>query len=125
MILYNNNISKWQPQNAYRAKGYDNRYGTMIVNPQDDYSKWKFSTVLEEFAKYKGIQKSKLKKVLGDAYEEELLQYVIKNAERVIRLAALDEDSIGSKAIEIKKSLKRILLIFIIWNVLGQMIIML
>ena len=75
----------------------------MIVNPQDDYSKWKFSTVLEEFAKYKGIQKSKLKKVLGDAYEEELLQYVIKNAERVIRLAALDEDSIGSKAIEIKK----------------------
>lgn len=103
MILYNNNISKWQPQNAYRAKGYDNRYGTMIVNPQDDYSKWKFSTVLEEFAKYKGIQKSKLKKVLGDAYEEELLQYVIKNAERVIRLAALDEDSIGSKAIEIKK----------------------
>ena len=103
VILYNNNISKWQPQNAYRAKGYDNRYGTMIVNPQDDYSKWKFSTVLEEFAKYKGIQKSKLKKVLGDAYEEELLQYVIKNAERVIRLAALDEDSIGSKAIEIKK----------------------
>ena len=75
----------------------------MIVNPQDDYSKWKFSTVLEEFAKYKGIQKSKLKKVLGDAYEEELLQYVIKNAESVIRLAALDEDSIGSKAIEIKK----------------------
>ena len=103
VILYNNNISKWQPQNAYRAKGYDNRYGTMIVNPQDDYSKWKFSTVLEEFAKYKGIQKSKLKKVLGDAYEEELLQYVIKNAERIIRLAALDEDSIGSKAIEIKK----------------------
>lgn len=85
VILYSNNVSKWQPQNAYRAKGYDNRYGTMIVNPQDDYSKWKFSTVLEEFAKYKGVQKSKLKKVLGDAYEEELLQYVIKNAEGVIR----------------------------------------
>lgn len=45
------------PKNAYRAKGYDNRYGTMIVNPHDDYSKWRFSTVLEEFAKYKGIQK--------------------------------------------------------------------
>ena len=103
VILYSNNVSKWQPQNAYRAKGYDNRYGAMIVNPQDDYSKWRFSTVLEEFAKYKGIQKSKLKKTLGNAYEEELLQYVIKKAEGVIRLAALDEYSIGSKAIEIKK----------------------
>ena len=103
VILYNNNISKWQPQNAYRAKGYDNRYGTMIVNPQDDYSKWEFSTVLEEFAKYKGIQKRKLREVLGDAYEEELLQYVIKNAEGIIQLATLDENSIGSKAVEIKK----------------------
>ena len=103
VILYSNNVSKWQPQNAYRAKGYDNRYGTMIVNPQDDYSKWKFSTVLEEFAKYKGIQKSKLKKVLGVAYEEELLQYVVKHADGIIQLASLDENSIGNKAIEIKK----------------------
>lgn len=103
VILYNNGVSKWIPQNAYRAKGYDNRYGTMIINPKDNYSKWQFSTVLEEFAKYKGIQKSKLKKSLGDAYEEELLQFVIKNAEGVIRLAALDESSIGSKALEIKK----------------------
>ena len=44
-----------------------------------------------------------MKKTLGNAYEEELLQYVIKKAEGVIRLAALDEYSIGSKAIEIKK----------------------
>lgn len=107
VILYNNNISKWMPQNAYRARGYDNRYGTMIVNPQEDYTKWKFSTVLEEFAKYKGIQKSKLRKALGDAYEEELLQYVIKNAEKIIRLAALDENSIGSKIIEIKRESKK------------------
>ena len=103
VILYNNNISKWLPQNAYRAKGYDNRYGTMIVNPHEDYSKWKFSTVLEEFAKFKGIQKSKLKKTLGDTYEEELLQYVVKNAEGIIQLATLDDDSIGNKAVEIKK----------------------
>lgn len=103
VILYNNNISKWLPQNAYRAKGYDNRYGTIIVNPHEDYSKWKFSTVLEEFAKFKGIQKSKLKKTLGDTYEEELLQYVIKNAEGIIQLATLDDDSIGNKAVEIKK----------------------
>lgn len=103
VILYNNGVSKWIPQNAYRAKGYDNRYGTMIINPKDNYSKWQFSTVLEEFAKYKGIQKSKLKKSLGDAYEEELLQFVIKNADGIIQLATLDENSIGSKAVEIKK----------------------
>lgn len=103
VILYNNGVSKWMPQNAYRAKGYDSRYGTIIINPKDKYSKWKFSTVLEEFAKYKGMQKSKLKKSLGEAYEEELLQYVVKNADGIIQLATLDENSIGSKAVEIKK----------------------
>ena len=51
----------------------------------------------------RGIQKSKLKKTLGDAYEEELLQYVVKHADGIIQLASLDENSIGSKAIEIKK----------------------
>ena len=85
--VFDPSIAAQRSIDLYRSKGYDIRYGTMIVNPHDDYSIWRFSTVLEEFAKYKGIQKSKLKKTLGDAYEEELLQYVVKHADGIIQLA--------------------------------------
>ena len=45
----------------------------MITNIDAPMDKWNFSTVLEEFAKNKGVQKSKLKSTLGETYEDELL----------------------------------------------------
>ena len=50
---------------------------------------------------------------------------MIKKAEGVIRLAALDEYSIGSKAIEIKKESQKNPSRIYHWNVLEQMITML
>lgn len=102
VLFYNNGKAKWEPKNAYREKGYDSRYGSMIINPDDHYEKWQFSTVLDEFAKFKGVAKSKLKKELGDKYTDELLDFVVKNAGSIIQLATLDENSVGSKAVEIK-----------------------
>lgn len=102
VIFYNNGMTKWEPKNAYREKGYDSRYGTFIVNPDDNFEKWQFSTVLDEFANFKGIAKSKLKKELGDKYPDELLDFVVKNAGSIIQLATLDENSVGSKAVEMK-----------------------
>lgn len=103
VIIYSNGVNKWKPENAYRERDYDNRYGKIILNPQDNYEKWQFGTVLEEFAKSKGIIKSKLRKELGDKYNDELLRFVIEHREQVIRLAALDENSVGSQAVEFKK----------------------
>ena len=102
VVFYNNGKTKWEPKNAYREKGYDNRYGSFIINPEDNYEKWQFSTVLDEFAKSKGIAKSKLKKELGDRYTDELLNFVIKNANSVVQFATLDENSVGSTAVEMK-----------------------
>ena len=83
VVLYSNGQGKWQPQDAYREKGYDNRYNRMIPNIDEEMSKWKFSTVLEEFAKSKNVVKSKLKETLGDEYENELLKFVIDNANAI------------------------------------------
>ena len=103
VIVYSNGVNKWKPENAYRERDYDNRYGQMIINPQDHYEKWQFGTVLDEFAKENDVPKSQLKKKLGDSLSEELLKFVIKNKDRVIRLAALDENSVGSQVLELKK----------------------
>ena len=102
VLLYNNGKAKWEPQNAYREKGYDNRYGSFIVNPEEHFERWQFSTVLDEFAKFKGIVKSRLKRELGDKYQDELLDFVIKNAGSIVQFATLDENSVGSTAVEMK-----------------------
>lgn len=105
ILIYANGNNKWKPENAYRerAKGYDDRYGSIILNPEANYEQWQFGTVLDEFARAKGIAKNRLRRELGDNYEEVLLKFAIDNKDRVIRLAALDEDSISAGALELKK----------------------
>lgn len=107
VVMYSNGQGKWQPQDAYREKGYDDRYNRMIPNINEDMSKWTFSTVLEEFAKSKGVVKSKLKKTLGDTYEDELLKFVINNAGAIFQSASLDLESIGNEAVELYKKSKK------------------
>lgn len=103
VVMYSNGNGKWNPQDAFREKGYDNRYTMMITNIEEPMNKWQFSTVLEEFAKFKNIKKSKLKKTLGDSYEDELLQFAIDNASAIVQLGSLDLDSVGNDVVELQK----------------------
>lgn len=103
LLVYSAPFGKWTPYRALRRKGYDTRYGTVITNIDDGFDKWKFSTVLDEFSKENGIKKSKLRKELGEEYDNELVKWVIKNSEKIIRLASLDESSVGNEVVEIKK----------------------
>lgn len=103
VVMYSNGVGKWDPQDAYREKGYDDRYTMMITNIDEPMNKWQFSTVLEEFSKYKNIPKTKLKKVLGDSYEDEVLEFAVKNANSIFQLASLDLDSVGNDVAELQK----------------------
>lgn len=107
VVMYSNGQGKWQPQDAFREKGYDDRYGKMILNINAKPEKWEYSTVLDEFAKEKGVAKTQLRKQLGDAYNDELLKFVIDNSERVIRLAALDTDSVSQEVVKLSKESKK------------------
>lgn len=107
VVMYSNGQGKWQPQDAFREKGYDERYGKMILNINAKPEKWEYSTVLDEFAKEKGVAKTQLRKQLGDAYNDELLKFVIDNSERVIRLAALDTDSVSQEVVKLSKESKK------------------
>lgn len=107
VLTYSADSKKWKPEKAYREKEYDTRYGTLIKNIEEHFDKWEFESVLDAFAREKLIQKSKLKKELGDNYDSELLEFVINNAKRVIRPASLDENSISADAVELKKLSKQ------------------
>lgn len=103
VVLYSRDTTQWKPNRVYSAKGYDDRYGNIILNFDEDYSKWQFGTVLDEFSKEVGIKKSKLKKELGGDYEHLLEKYALDNAYRIIQFATLDENSISAEAREKKK----------------------
>lgn len=106
VVMYSNGIGKWNPQDAYRQTNFDfkkTRYKSFIINREKNYKEWELTTVLDAFSKYKGIDKRKLKRVLGDSYNDELYKFMIDNADSICRLAALDEDSVGSEVLELKE----------------------
>lgn len=103
VLVYSAPNGGWRPERALRQKGYDDRYNQVILNPDDGPDNWRFDTVLEQFAVSEGLPKSKLKKVLKDEYDTRLYKWVIANADRVVQLASLDENSVGNDAVEAKR----------------------
>lgn len=102
VIIYSKNKSKWNPNKVFREKERDNRYNKFIINKEENYEEWKYSTILEAFSDFKSIKKSQLKKVLGNEYEIELENFIYDNSEKIIRFAALDDKAISKGLKEVK-----------------------
>jgi len=103
VLLYSKRTKEWNPKRAFREKEYDTRYNLFIQNFEKGYTEWSFCSVLDAFSKELKIEKSRLRKTLGESYNEKLRDFVINNAERIAQPATLDENSVSQKAIEIKK----------------------
>lgn len=102
LVIYSVSSANWKHNKIFREKERDTRYNQFIVNREKDYSQWKFKTILEAFSDFKGIQKSKLKKELGEQYESELEKFIYSNSSSIFRFAALDDDSISDEAVKMK-----------------------
>ena len=102
LIVYSKNRFKWKPNKIFRKKDRDERYNNFILNIDEDYEKWKFSPVLEVFAKSLNIAKKDLKKSLKEKYQETLDNFYLKNSKKIIRFASLDDRSVSDAVVEIK-----------------------
>ena len=103
ILVYTKDASKWNPNRLSRRKDRDDRYGTFIENYEEDFSKWRFTPLLQAFSSEVGIKSTALKKHFGSDFEEKLLEFIYRNSERVVRFASLDEKSISKQALEQKK----------------------
>ncbi|MFR9524542.1 MAG: site-specific DNA-methyltransferase [Rikenellaceae bacterium] len=113
VVIYSKSADCWKPNRVYRSKLRDDRYNSFIVNYDEGYENWKFSSLLDAFANSLQIDKKNLKKAFGNRLEEEITKFVIANCEKVIRFASLDEKSISAAACELKqKSLNNLESIF-------------
>jgi len=107
VVIYSKDVNYWSPNRVYMENidGWDKRYNQFIKHYDKGIESWSFTTVLEEFDLEKNIKKSRLKKELGEDYEELLNDFVYKYSDRIIQLATLDENSISYRAVEIKTNL--------------------
>lgn len=101
ILIYAKNKSLWTPNRVFTARAErDKRYGQFIENYDEPFSRWRFVTLASAFATNLGMPERGLKKTLGDLYEEQLSEFVMKNAERVVRLARPDYNAVSSEARE-------------------------
>ena len=99
ILIYAKDKSLWKPNRVYSARGSrDKRYGRFIVNRDEHYTRWRFTTLSDAFSAHIGIPQRELKKRLGDDLEPQLDSFVVENAESVIRPARPDYNSVSSAA---------------------------
>ena len=101
ILIYAKNKSSWTPNRVFTARAErDKRYGQFIENFSEPFPKWCFTTLTKAFAQSLGIPEKGIKKSLGDEYAELLSDFVMKNAQQVIRLARPDYNAVSSEARE-------------------------
>lgn len=101
ILIYAKNKSSWTPNRVFTARSErDKRYGQFIENYEEPFSRWRFIKLSSAFAMSLGMPERGLKKTLGNLYEEQLSEFVMNNAERVVRLARPDYNAVSSEARE-------------------------
>nr|ART40245.1 K384 [uncultured bacterium] len=99
VLIYAKNKTAWTPKRVFTARAErDKRYGQFIENVDEPYRRWRFTTLTKAFARYLDIPERGIKKTLGDGFEEQLSEFVMKNASRVVRLARPDYKAVSSEA---------------------------
>ena len=96
IISYSKSKDKWNPNKQYTSKPRDLRYNQFIVNFDAPYAAWQTIPLSQAFAKSVKIATKVVKKQLGDQYESMIYEFVIQNAERVIRTARPDYEKVGN-----------------------------
>ncbi|WP_267248702.1 site-specific DNA-methyltransferase [Yersinia sp. Marseille-Q5920] len=101
LIVYAKSKQHWKPNRLFTARERDSRYSQYIVNIDEHYSTWKYKPLGSVFAESLKMKPSEAKKTLGDNYEGKLNDFVLINAERVIRTARPDYNSVGQNVRDI------------------------
>jgi len=100
VLIYAKDKNRWLPNRVFTARERDRRYNGFISNRTDDYRRWKITTLIGAFASSVGIAERGLRKGLPDL-DERLDEFVLKNAESVIRLARPDYNAVSAAAREL------------------------
>ena len=97
LLIYAKDKKKWNPNRVFTARDRDKRYSQFIKNMDGDYSNWKFQPLTSAFAEANDIPLKEARKLIKDE-PHQIDDFVLKNAEQVVRLARPDYNSVSEDA---------------------------
>jgi adenine-specific DNA-methyltransferase len=95
LVIYAKSKNNWIPNRLYTARERDSRYSQYIENFDLSHETWRLIPLNTAFANHLGIAPKDIKKKLGENYETQINEFVIKNADRVVQPARPDYKSVG------------------------------
>lgn len=89
ILAYANDSTVFSLNKIYVERGYDKAYKYIIKDKSKPEEEWEWELVSEYFAKEKGFTSKREAINQNDSFEEELFDFIIENAERIFRTAAV------------------------------------
>ena len=97
VIYARDKANGWKPNRVFTKRGRDVRYASFIENSEADYPNWRLIPLSQAFAQTSGETPREQKRRLGNQYEMALDEFVIKNADFVVRSARPAYDGVGEE----------------------------
>lgn len=97
VLLYAKDRYKWVGNSVFAERERDSRYNLYVRHRTADHGQWEFSSLLDAFAESAGLEKRKMKSVLGPEYENRIHEFVKENAESVAQLALVRPEEVSGE----------------------------
>ncbi|BDV42671.1 hypothetical protein GURASL_15940 [Geotalea uraniireducens] len=101
ILYYAKNKSAWSPNRVYVPGPRDDRYNKVIENVNDHYSSWRLIGLREAFQRNNKLATwDEIKAKFADKLEEKIADFVVANANRVVRTARVAPKDVNESARE-------------------------
>jgi adenine-specific DNA-methyltransferase len=98
ILWYAKDKTKFVDQSVRIKRDPDYAYNKWIDNPEEDCSKWTFSSVVDAFS-LRVRQRSSNPRTVLDKFNA----FIVENADRICRFASISDSGAGQKILELKK----------------------
>lgn len=106
ILLYAKNKSHLKLKRQFLEKDYDTAYSKVLLNKDDNYSEWKYTSIREFIAQKEGYLSAKdYQKVIGkNKFDELVKEFAFKNPEITFRTAAIGGGAKIKRKVTIEES---------------------
>jgi adenine-specific DNA-methyltransferase len=98
ILFYVKNKEKFVEYPVRTERVPDYAYDKWLINPEDDFSMWKFSTVAKEYENQENQTSKKPQTILNNYHK-----FIIENAHHIFRFTSISDSGAGQATVELKR----------------------
>jgi len=98
ILYYTKNKALWKPNRTFMRTSRDDRYSKFIANYDAPYKKWNLVPLKDAFGEANGGSWDKARVRFAEKVEAKLEEFVLSNAQRVVRTARVAPSDVNEEA---------------------------